>query len=96
MLLDLVKLGQAFLEANPFLVAMVIGLTEAVKRYMKTQAWAKDYYSFIVGILLGFAFAIPSSGFEGIQWDVFIAQGTALGITATGLYMAARSVVGGK
>lgn len=92
MILDLINVGIRFLEENPILVGVVISVTEFFKRWMKQQAWAKDIYSMAFAFAAGFLFAVPKLGFDAIVPEVFIAQGVALGVAASGLYMVGSSI----
>ena len=92
MLFELIKLGQAFLEANPFLVAMVIGVVEGIKRVIQDKAWFEGWMNLVSALLVGFAFAIPEAGFADIDVLVFVSQGIALSGVSAGLFAAASSI----
>ena len=92
MILELIHVAISFLEANPILVGVVISVTEFFKRWMLKQAWAKDIYSVAFAFVAGLVFAIPETGFEGIDPVIFATQGIALGAAASGLYMTASSI----
>ena len=86
MLALLIEKMQLFLAANAVLVVLILTIVEYVKRWVELKPWYRPEFMTAFGFLLGFAFAIPSTGFVGISWVDFIAQGFGLGLVATGIY----------
>ena len=86
MLALLIEKMQSFLLANAALIIIVMSIVEYVKRWVESSPWYKPEFMTAFGFILGFAFAIPATGFVGIAWTDFVAQGFGLGLVATGIY----------
>lgn len=94
MLFELINEALGFLSASAVMVAVMMAIIEYVKGIVKGQSWYKGYYITAFGFLLGFAFAVPSTGFDALAVEVFISHGVILGLVATGIYKTGESLVG--
>lgn len=92
MALKFIALMKDFIAENAILIGYVVAFVEIVKRLTAGKPWMKNLYLTIFGVVVGFVFVIPESGFIGIDWFSFIANGVALSALATGLYQTASSL----
>jgi hypothetical protein len=92
MLAQIITIMEKFLAENLVLVGLVVAVVTYIKRWIEGMAWYKPEYMTILGFVLGFLFAIPPTGFVGIVWIDFVAQGLGLGLVATGLYKTANDI----
>ena len=86
MVFEIINNVSKFIADNPALIAMVVVVVEYVKRWVEPMPWYKSVYMTVLGFALGFAFAIPSAGFAGIDPVLYVTQSIALGGVATGLF----------
>ena len=93
MFMNFISVMIAFIQANPAMVAMIMGLMEYFKAAVQNFVWVKSWMLTVSAFLLGFFMAIPAGGFVGIVWIDFVAQGFGLGLVASGLYKVGDTLV---
>jgi hypothetical protein len=99
MLLKLIQTAVQFVSDNASTVAMIFAITAWAKSLQPKFSWLKDNYLTVFAFVVGFLFIFPEGAFV---WDwQFIANGIAMGLTATGVYkggsyIAIKAQAGGK
>lgn len=83
MILELFDMMVEFLEANAILIALLMAVVEHIKLRIQQYDWYQGWMGTLLAFVLGFAFAIPPTGFELVP---FIVHGIGLGLVATGVY----------
>jgi hypothetical protein len=92
MVMEFINTMSNFIQSHPALVVMVLAVVEYIKRALSPIEWMRPEYITAVAFIVGVLFAIPMTGFEGIVWLDFIAQGFGLGLVATGLYKVSETI----
>jgi len=86
LIIQYIQEGAAFLANNAGSVAIIMSAVQYIKLKINMLPWYKGEYMTILGFVLGFLFAIPETGFVGIDLIQFAIHGIALGGAATGIF----------
>ena len=96
MILEFINKMVAYLDASPALIAVVVAVTEYIKRWAIKQKFYQPEYMTVVAFLAGFVLVIPVGGFESIDWVQYVAQGFGLGLVGSGLYKVGSALAAKK
>lgn len=94
MLLKLIEVGADFLQKNPHLVAMVIGIEEMFKKWLEGYKWFKGWHKIVLAFVLAFFLVIQD--FPPKFTPELIAQVVAIGGVASGLFAAGQQIIMSK
>lgn len=84
MFFSIIQNAIAWLEANLFLVGIVMSITAYFKLFLAPYEWAQAWMSTAFAFVLAYLFAIPAWPFP-LTID-FVLNGFILGLAATGIY----------
>jgi len=84
MFFSIIQNAIAWLEANLFLVGIVMSITAYFKLFLAPFKWAQAWMVTSFAFLLAYIFAIPAWPFP-LTID-FVMNGFMLGLAATGIY----------
>jgi hypothetical protein len=90
MFFNLIQSGISFMQANVFLVAMLMSIVAYVRLFLKDYSWCKAWMITAIAFFLAFLFAVPAEGF--LLTPNYIFNGFMLGLTATGIYKTGTAI----
>ena len=75
-----------FLRENVVLIGLLMSIVQYVKLQAQNYDWYQGWMATVFAFVLGFALAIPETGFANLDVLVYVAHAVGLGLVGTGLY----------